>query len=133
MNIKDILEKYSADFAKLTTVLCKDPVERDILTYEKEYTGDHAILLRPVKTVGTGTSVRRVEQAKLVIKYQKKIVNMAVSFLFGDAVKLVLANKEDNLQDTFTLIQDVWDKNKLDYFNRKLAQRLFIETKVAEL
>jgi len=133
MNIKDILEKYKDDFAKLTTVLCKDPVERDIETHEKEYTGDHAILNREVKTVGTGTSTRRVEQAKLVIKYQKKIVNMAVSFLFGDAVKLVLANKEDNLQDTFTLIQDVWDKNKLDYFNRKLARRLFIETKVAEL
>ena len=133
MNIKDILEKYSADFAKLTTVLCKDPVERDILTYEKEYTGDHAILLRPVKTVGTGISVRRIEQAKEVITYQEKIVEMAVSFLFGDAVKLVLANKEDNLQKTFTLIQNVWNKNKLDYFNRKLARRLFVETKVAEL
>ena len=133
MNIKDILEKYKDDFAKLTTVLCKDPVERDIETYEKEYQGEHDILLREVKTIGSGSSRKKVEQAKLVIKYQKKIVNMAVSFLFGDAVKLILANKEDNLQKTFKFIQNVWDKNKLDYFNRKLARRLFVETKVAEL
>jgi len=133
MNIKDILDKYKDDYSKLTTVLCKDPVERDIETYEKQYQGEHDILLRPVKLVGSDTKKKRVEQAKLVIRYQKKIVNMAVSFLFGDAVKLILANKEDNLQKTFTLIQDVWEKNKLDYFNRKLARRLFIETKVAEL
>jgi len=133
MNIKDILEKYSNDFSKLTTVLCKDPKERDVETYKKEYQGEHDILLRPQKTVGKGATMKLVQQAKLVIRYQRKIVNMAVSFLFGDAVKLVLGNKEDNLQDTFTLIQDVWDKNKLDYFNRKLARRLFVETKVAEL
>jgi len=133
MNIKEILEKYESDFPKLTTILCKDPVERDVETYLKQYEGEHDILNRPIKTVGKGTTSRRVEQAKLVIRYQKKIVNMAVSFLFGDPVKLILDNKEDEYQETFTLINDVWDKNKLDYFNKKLARRLFVETKVAEL
>lgn len=133
MNIKDILEKYKDDFSKLTNILCKDPVERDVEQYKKEYEGEHDILLRPVKTIGKGKTLKRIEQAKLVVRYQRKIVNMAVSFLFGDPAKLTLDNKEDKYQETFTLINDVWNKNKLDYFNKKLARRLFVETKVAEL
>ena len=133
MNIKEILEKYESDFSKLTTVLCKDPVERDIELYRKQFVGEHDILNRPTKTIGKGATLKHVEQAKLVIRYQKKIVNMSVSFLFGDPVKLILDNKEDKYQKTFTIINDVWNKNKLDYFNKKLARRLFVETKVAEL
>jgi SPP1 family phage portal protein len=133
MNIKEILEKYESDFSKLTTVLCKDPVERDIETYRKQYEGEHDILNRPAKTAGKGATLKTIPQAKLVIRYQKKIVNMAVSFLFGEPAKLILDNKDDKYQETFTLINDVWNKNKLDYFNKKLARRLFVETKVAEL
>jgi len=133
MNIKEILEKYETNFTKLTTILCKDPVERDVETYKKQYEGEHDILNRPAKTAGKGATLKIIAQAKLVIRYQKKIVNMAVSFLFGDSTKLILDNKEDKYQEAFTLINDVWDKNKLDYFNKKLARRLFVETKVAEL
>jgi len=133
MNIKEILEKYESDFSKLTTILCKDPVERKVETYEKQYEGEHDILDRPVKTIGKGATLKTIAQAKLVIRYQKKIVNMAVSFLFGEPAKLILNNKEDKYQETFDLINNVWDKNKLDYFNKKLARRLFVETKVAEL
>ena len=133
MNIEDILKKHGNDFSKLTEILCKDPVERDVEKYRKEYEGEHDILNRPVKTIGKGTSLKRIEQAKLVIRYQRKIVNMAVSFLFGDPAKLTLDNKEDKYQETFDLVNDVWNKNKLDYFNKKLARRLFVETKVAEL
>jgi SPP1 family phage portal protein len=133
MNIKEILEKYESDFEKLTTILCKDPVERKIEDYEKQYQGEHDILDRPIKTIGKGATLKRIEQAKLIIKFQKKIVNMAVSFLFGEPAKLILGNKEDKYQETFDLINNVWDKNKLEYFNKKLARRLFVETKVAEL
>ena len=133
MNIKDILDKHGDDFSKLTEILCKDPVERDVEKYRKEYEGEHDILLRPVKTIGKGKTLKRIEQAKLVIRYQRKIVNMAVSFLFGDPAKLILDNKEDKYQEIFDLVNDVWNKNKLDYFNKKLARRLFVETKVAEL
>lgn len=133
MNIKEILEKYENDFSKLTTILCKDPVERKVEDYEKQYKGEHDILDRPTKTIGKGPTLKTIEQAKLVIQFQKKIVNMAVSFLFGKPAKLILDNKEDKYQKTFNLINNVWDKNKLDYFNKKLARRLFVETKVAEL
>jgi len=133
MDIKDILEKHKDDFAKLSETLCKDRIDRDIEKNIKEYTGDHDILNRPAKTIGKGPTLKNIPQAKEVIRYQMKIVNMAVSFLFGEPIKLILGNKEDKYQETFSLIGDVWDKNKLDYFNRKLARRLFIETKAAEL
>ena len=133
MNIKEILEKHEKDFSKLVDILCKDKIDRDVEKYNKEYTGDHEILNRPQKTVGKGTTLKKIDQAKLVIQYQRKIVNMAVAFIFGDAVKLVLQNTEDKYKETFSLIEDIWDKNKLDHFNKKLAKRLFIETKVAEL
>lgn len=133
MNIKDILEKHGEDFKKLVEILCKDPKERNIELFEKQYKGKHDIAERPDKIVGKGKTLKRIPQAKLVIRYQRKIVNMAVSFLFGEAVKLILENKEDKYQETFSLIDDVWGKNKLDYFNKKLARRLFVETKAAEL
>lgn len=133
MKIEEILEKHSEDFKKLIEVLCKDPKERDIEKFEKEYTGEHEVAERPDKIIGKDKTLKRIPQAKLVIRYQKKIVNMAVSFLFGDPAKLILGNKEDKYQKTFSLIDDVWNKNKLDYFNKKLARRLFVETKVAEL
>lgn len=133
MDIKDILKKYKDDFAKLTETLCKDRIERNIEKHEKEYIGEHEVAERPDKIIGKGTTLKRIPQAKLVIRYQRKIVNMAVSFLFGDPIKLILGNKEDKYQKTFSLIDDVWKKDKLDYFNKKLARRLFIETKVAEL
>jgi len=133
MNIKEILEKYESDFSKLTGILCKDPVERKVEDYTKQYEGEHDILNRPVKTIGKGATLKVVPQAKLVIRFQKKIVNMAVSFLFGEPAKLILDNKEDKYQETFDLVNNICDKNKLEYFNKKLARRLFVETKVAEL
>jgi len=133
MKIEDILKMHGKNFKKLTEILCKDPKERDVELYEKQYTGDHIIKEREDKVIGKGTTSKRIVQAKEVIQYQKKIVNMAVSFLFGDPVKLILGNKEDKFQETFSLMDDVWRKDKLDYFNKKLTRRLFVETKVAEL
>jgi len=133
MYIKDLLDKYTGDFAKLVTALSVDSQDRDVETYRKEYNGEHDILDRPVKVVGTGRAKKNVPQAKEVIRYQKKIVQMAVAFLFGDPAKLILSNEGDKFQEAFDLLKDVWVGNKLDYFNRKLARKLFVETKVAEL
>lgn len=131
MNIKGILELN--DFKKIIKILCKDAKNREVDKWQKEYDGLHTILDRPVKIIGKDKSRKRVEQAKLVIAYQKKIVKSAVAFLFGDVGKITLNNKEDNLQNAFKLILDVWKNNKLDYFNRKLAKRVFIESHSAEL
>ena len=61
---------------------------------------------------------------------QKKIVSMAVSFLFGEPASISF-NEGD--EEAYKLLVDVWKDNKLDYFNRRLARKVFVETKAAEL
>jgi len=133
MKIQELIEKYSADYSKLVDNLCVDAIDRTIDKNTELYDGIHTVLNRPDKIVGTGSNTKVVKQAKLIVKYQKKITETAVSFLFGEPTDLKLTNKEEKYQEPFKLIKDVWKKNKLEYFNRNLARMLMIETKVAEL
>jgi len=133
MNIGDILK---LDFDKALEVLTADPKEKDkgIADNRKAFRGEHAILDDPdraTKTVGaTAATQRVVKLTSETIPFQRRIVNSAVTFLFGEPVSLVLNN---DAQDAFGLINAVWKKNKLNYFNKRLARDLFIECKAAEL
>jgi SPP1 family phage portal protein len=64
------------------------------------------------------------------LHFQERITDSAVTFLFGNPVKLLL-NSDD--KDALISINDVWKQNKLDYFNKTIARDLFIECKAAEL
>ena len=130
-SIKDILEL--GDFSKVVNSLSKDPIDRNIEQYRKQYEGKHKILDRLPKTIGSGSNKKIVDVAKLVITFQKKIVNLASSFLFGKPVSLVLNNQSTSLQRVFQYILDVWKSNKIDFFNVELARTVMIETKAAEL
>jgi SPP1 family phage portal protein len=99
----------------------------------KEYDMDHAIFDRQDKIVGEGDSARTVEVAKLGIPFQKKIVNTATSFLFGQPVKLIKNNEEEQFDELYNNFTAAWKQAKLNYHNRKLARRLMVETRVAEL
>lgn len=130
------------DFKKIQEKLCISR-EIDIGLYRDQYNGKHEILDRPVKLVGPKGKKKKVDQAKIVSNFQKKIVRMAVSFLFGNQVKVVLNNsevkrnwrlkKEDKLKNVYDELIKVLDDNKIKYFDKKLARNLFIETHVAEL
>jgi len=131
--INDILAEK--DFNKVLAALCLDPLEKDkaIDDNRKAYMGDHEILhdtARLPKTVGTGKNARVVKHTSETIPFQKRIVNSAVTFLFGEPVSLVLNNDKE---EVFKLIQDLWKKCKLYYFDKRLARDLFVETKAAEL
>lgn len=133
MDIKEILKK---DFAKALETLTADPKEKDkdIQANRDAYNGKHAILsdpLRATKTVGDSSeNTRTVKHTKEIIPFQRRIVNSAVTFLFGEPVTLIL---NDDNADAYDAIAAVWKQNKLDYFNKKLARDLFVECKVAEL
>jgi SPP1 family phage portal protein len=124
------------EFDKALETLCEYHKDKDdaIEDNRKAYDGEHAILDDPDrkdKTVGDTAETRRVvKHTREVITMQERIVESAVTFLFGEPVSLVLNNEE---KDALALIQAVWKQNKLDYFNRALARDLFIECKVAEL
>jgi len=107
--------------------------EENIDTWMDEYGMEHDIFERPDKQIGSGSTSKIVEQAKLGIPFQKKIVNSAVSFLFGDPVNIVKNNKEESFDKLYSNFIESYDGAKLDYHNKKLARRLFVESRVAEL
>lgn len=133
MDIKEILAKPFDKVLETLTEYSKDKDDK-IEEYRKAFDGKHAILDDPIRrtqTVGDTPGTQRiVKHTNEVITMQKRIVNSAVTFLFGEPVSLVLNNDK---KDAFILINDVWKKNKLDYFNKTIARELFIECKVAEL
>ena len=126
-----------------------DATVRDIEKNRKEYQGKHIILDRAKKeirsTIGGKEEKSLVDTAKIVITFQKKIVRLAVSFLFGQPVQLITKipsikqglmrriRESEKHKEAFSLVRNVWDQNKLDYLNRELTRVLFIETKLAEL
>ena len=131
MDIKEIL---ALSFDKALENLTAYKTEQDVAKNRNAYIGKHDILTDPqraTKTVGDSQETQRtVKYTKETIPFQKRIVNNAVTFLFGEPVSLILNN---DMQDAFELINTVWKQNKLDYFNKKLARDLFVECSVAEL
>jgi len=136
MEITEILKQ---PFDKALAELTKDPQEKDakIDDYRKAFTGQHAILddttRRDVQITNSDGTNRTVKHTKETIPYQKRIVNSAVTFLFGEPLKLILNDEEADNSKAFDRINEVWKQNKLDYFNKALARDLFVECKVAEL
>ena len=138
MLIKDLLDEKREGwtFDKVLAVMTKDPRELDLKIDDnrKAYDGDHAILHDPrrqPKTLGEGTAAREVDYTREVLQFQKRIVGSAVTFLFGDPVKLVL--NDDGDEDAFQRVEDVWRRNKLAFIDKIIARDLFVECKVAEL
>jgi len=101
-------------------------------TNQDEYDGVHKVLLRQDKKIGEGSNAKTVPVARLVVSFQKTITNLAVAFLFGRPIKYVM-DSEDNTQDAFTSMQDLFRQKKMEYFDRKIARRVMIETRCAEL
>ena len=145
LGLKSILELPNVS-DRVTALTKTTEDSRDVKKYRKEYAGKHIILDRPQKEIQDASGVKSfVDTAKIVITFQKKIVRMAVSFLFGQPVQLITKipavrqgllrqiRESEKHKDAFSLVSNVWDANKLDYLNRKIARELFIETKIAEL
>lgn len=113
------------DFKAITTILNQyDARQHDIFSS----------VIRPDKTVIDGdnnTTIQKV--SRLAIPLQKKIVNLAATFLCGNPIEIDYTSKNDAETNLGDLITKVWDDNKLDYKSKKLAKILFSETEVAEL
>jgi len=113
-----------------------DLTDRTVETWREQYEGKHGILLKLDKIVGKSgtTGTKLVKLAKLVANYQKKIVRIAVAFVFGKPVKLILADSENKANQTaFEVFMEVWKENNLDNFNKKIMREISIEGRAAEL
>ena len=74
--------------------------------------------------------------ARISVPFQKIIVSRAVGFLLGIPVEFDIdyTNEESERSELLIkMVERIWEKNKLDYVNKKIARRLFSECEVAEL
>jgi SPP1 family phage portal protein len=132
MDIEKILELGDYDEI-IKTIQSINEVSYNPQTYQDEYAGKHAILdrLNKVKTDEDGKPTDVTITAKLVLNYQKKIVETAIAFLLGKPVSL---NKTtEGGDEAFQYLKDALDAMKWHSNTKKLARKLFIQRRAAKL
>lgn len=88
----------------------------------------------------TGNAIYKsklVERVRIGVPLQKVLVERAVGFLFGNSVDYKIANA-DNSQSAqqdrlFRAVKSVFSKNKMRYFDKRLARAIFRCREAAEL
>lgn len=70
---------------------------------------------------------------RIAIAYQPLIVNRTVGFVLGNPVTLQADADGPQEEELLAMIEKVWEDNKLQYKDRKVARTLFSETEVAEV
>ncbi len=144
----DIQKLLQGSITDIKTQLLKEPSSDIIRSQEewaKQYDGEHKILDRPNKNVGSpaetyddGTEKSDTRKTiitnKLPITKQKQIVRLATAFCVGGGVNIKLSNdNKEELQDAFQLFLKAIKRVKMDNFNYKLVKTLCKESKAAEL
>ena len=105
----------------------------DSIALQEIYDGKHSILNRAdkPKVDKDGNVIGTTSTAKIVLNYQKKIVEYAVNFLFGKPVS-ISKETEDN-DEAFALLRDSLDSIYWNDSNRKLSRKLFTQRRAAKL
>jgi SPP1 family phage portal protein len=131
--LQSLLTNYE-DVQKAIAAEVTSPKVSDFL---KQYNvNEHKIFStteRPDKIVVTDESTSSVKVARLGVPMQKRIVQMAVTFLCGRPIKLHSVPADQSQTDLLAAMTRTWDDNKLDYDTQELARILFSETEVAEI
>ncbi len=101
---------------------------------QKEYDGEHAILDKPkTKEINDGSGAETVRIPRLAVPFQEKIVENAISFVFGNDVKLWVVTEDETEKAAMEYMIKVIKDAKLHYHDRRMMRTLLIETEVAEL
>lgn len=143
MKIDDIL---ALPFADVVTRLCVDPVERDPKSYLEEYNGKRerrstSVGKRENKQIdvfsetekdaegnAVKTGTKPVIVAKVHTNIPKKIVRVAVAFLFGGEMKVEFSDSNDASEYFKTLFVD---QLKMKSVLSQFARAVMVETKAA--
>ncbi|QDK80847.1 phage portal protein [Spirosoma sp. KCTC 42546] len=119
LDIKDFIKQYSPSGHKAL-----DPV------YRKD-----KIIKKPTGEIKDGVEVVTSDTVKVnrqVFPLQKLIVERAVSFLFGNPVKINSEGKTDKEKKVVAALTRILYDNKINSFNRRIAREMFRSTQVAE-
>lgn len=150
MEILDLIKSgdFSSIKAEFESNVSKRPFKVTYSDLEKQYDpSKHDVFdttKRPKKEVkkdtgskdSQGNSVYQTvleDVSRIAIPFQKLIVNRAVGFLLGNKVKLNCTSDNDNETKIFESVKWIWQKNKLDYELKNVAEKLMSECEVAML
>lgn len=156
MNIQEILSLPQENWLEELQV---DPVKgRNVQANINYFNGAHPILTdpnrqdyqvqkweideqtgRPKTNPQTGKKIRgvseTVQRTRLVLNYQKQIIDTAVGMVVGNPVTLTLNNNDsEDHKEAFDKFVDQWkNKARLDTFSKNMMRSLLVESKCAEL
>lgn len=137
MELEQLSTLISGPYEDLQKALEKDVTRPKSADYLKEYiVGKHQVFdsaIRKDKQIETSNGPSVVKVARLGVPMQKRIVQMAVTFLCGKPIQLNANPADQSQSDLLSALQQVWDDNKLDFDTQELARILFSETEVAEI
>jgi SPP1 family phage portal protein len=137
MELEVLQTLLTGDYTDLQKAIEKEVTAPKTDEFVKQYnvaTHDIAdIAKRPNKLVTTEEGTSSVPVARLSVPMQKRIVQMAVTFLCGKPIQLIAMPKDDAQKEFVAACAKTWDDNKLDYDTQELARILFTETEVAEI
>ncbi|AUD00952.1 phage portal protein [Spirosoma pollinicola] len=153
MNVTDLKKLLTpqadqqADIAAIVQTLKARQEPLDIAEFVKQYNpANHKaldktirkdkLIKRPTGKVSEDgkeeTQTSYVAVNRQVFPLQKLIVERAVSFLFGNPVKLNAEAKSDKQKKVVAAINRILYDNKINSFNRRIAREMFRSTQVAE-
>ncbi|PSR54170.1 hypothetical protein AHMF7605_11875 [Adhaeribacter arboris] len=126
---QELLEAKNIDSLRSGFVTREKVVEDSLKQYQ---IAEHQVMKRQDKIIKKADgATENVKQWKLPVPYQKKIVELAVAFLFGKPVQLV--QQSEGTDEVFGYLTDLWKDMRQNARNRELARTLFSETEVARL
>lgn len=152
-SIKDILLLNDGGAIKDSLSRTKKKFRKSFSETEAEYDPYRHAVMDPLKRkkkktkVSTGKKdengkdilkVKYVEVCRIAVPVQRLIVERTAGFLLGKPVTYDLKLKADvdpskEQQKLYDDVLDVFDKNKMKYFDKKLARAVFREREAAEL
>jgi SPP1 family phage portal protein len=105
-----------------------DPLQHKVM--DKSIRRDKIVKVDADTEQGTETRIEPVNRISLAM--QKIIVNRAVSFLFGNPVRISATPEGDQQDQVFKVMKNILKKNKSTSLNRKIARAVFSMTEAAE-
>lgn len=125
----ELIKKVSDEKVKKTA-----DIQKYIKQYDPKSHDIHDTAKRPDKQINDEQgNLQMINVARLSIPMQKRIVNLAASFLCANPIELKAAPVAEIENKLLALIKKVWIDLKLRYDSQEIARLMMSETEVAEL
>lgn len=134
-NVDDLITRIKADSRPVPFDYEAIKREFEVLSHDVFDPGKRPDGRRVVKALLPTQQDREevVSVARLGLPLQENIVKTAAAFLCATPIQIEASAKTPADKDYVSVLQKLWDDNKLDYKSKKIAKIMMAETEAAEL